>query len=377
MKFNKFCCIIIAITLINYCGDIEAKAKPKLEQKKLEFKKIKKEIRERKEKLKTIKKKQGKITEELIQTEKKLESTKEKLAEVSLRLTQVSMQKEVVSNNLKETEEEFKKEKMEFTGRILQIYKYGQIKNFEILLGAKDIFDFTNRVKFLQMIIRKDIKLLKDIKETKEKIAKREKELTDKVRLISQLKKDVQNQKKEMQRQTGVKENILRGIKQQRAIYEQALRELEETSQEIEQWIRKLEAERRIRYPAVWKGLFQMPAQGEINSGFGYRIHPVFRIRKFHTGIDISSDYGSPIVAAEEGLVIFSGWWGGYGKVVMIDHGGGIITLYAHCSVLLVSEGQKVRRGEVIARVGSTGISTGPHLHFEVRKNGVPVNPLH
>lgn len=356
---------------------LEAKKITKLEEKKLEFKRIKKEIREKKEKLKIIKEKQRKITEELIETQKRLEKTQDRLAQVSLRLTQVSMQKDIVNKNLKETEKIFQREKEELSHRILQIYKYGQIKNFEILLGAKDIFDFTNRIKFLQMILKNDIRLLKNIKETKEKIAQREKELAEKVRIISQLKNEIQNQKREIQKQTEIKEKILKEITQERAFYEQALRELEETSREIEQWIKKLEAERKIRYPAVWRGLFQMPVNGEITSGFGYRIHPIFKIRKFHTGIDIGAEYGAPVVAAEEGIVIFSGWWGGYGKVVIIDHGGGIVTLYAHCSSLLVFAGQKVRRGEMIARVGSTGISTGPHLHFEVRKNGVPVNPLH
>jgi murein DD-endopeptidase MepM/ murein hydrolase activator NlpD len=95
-----------------------------------------------------------------------------------------------------------------------------------------------------------------------------------------------------------------------------------------------------------------------------------------HTGIDISAHSGTPIKAAAGGEVVFAGWWGGYGNVVIIDHGGGISTLYAHCSAIYVRKGQSVSQGEVIAAVGSTGLSTGPHLHFEVRKNGKPVDPL-
>ncbi len=118
------------------------------------------------------------------------------------------------------------------------------------------------------------------------------------------------------------------------------------------------------------------PGNGRVSSPFGYRIHPIFHTKKLHTGIDIPASTGSSIVAASSGTVIHSGWLGGYGNVVMIDHGGGIVTLYAHNSSLTVSKGQSVSRGSLIAKAGSTGNSTGPHLHFEVRQNGKYIDPL-
>ncbi len=118
-----------------------------------------------------------------------------------------------------------------------------------------------------------------------------------------------------------------------------------------------------------------VPSSSRISSPFGNRIHPIFNIFKFHTGIDIPAATGNSILAASSGKVTASRWMSGYGNTVMIDHGGGILTLYAHTSVLLVSQGQTVNKGQVIAKIGSTGNSTGPHLHFEVRKNGEYIDP--
>lgn len=120
---------------------------------------------------------------------------------------------------------------------------------------------------------------------------------------------------------------------------------------------------------------FQWPVNGSVTSGFGYRIHPIYGTRRLHQGLDISGGSGTPIAAAKGGTVISAGWRGGYGNAVVISHGGGITTLYAHQSSMNVSNGQEVSRGDIIGWVGSTGASTGPHLHFEVRVNGSAVDP--
>ncbi len=122
-------------------------------------------------------------------------------------------------------------------------------------------------------------------------------------------------------------------------------------------------------------GRFIMPVGGRISSEFGYRVHPISGARRLHAGMDIAAGSGTPIGAAGAGTVIFAGWRGGYGNCIIIDHGGGIATLYGHQSSLAASVGQSVSAGQVIGYVGSTGYSTGPHLHWEVRVNGSPTNP--
>ena len=124
------------------------------------------------------------------------------------------------------------------------------------------------------------------------------------------------------------------------------------------------------------KFAWPVPSSGRITSNYGYRVHPVHKTKKFHSGLDIGAPYGTDIVAAADGTVTLATVNGGYGKCIIINHGSGISTLYGHNSSLLVSSGAKVTRGQVIAKAGSTGVSTGPHCHFEVRINGATTDPL-
>ena len=127
----------------------------------------------------------------------------------------------------------------------------------------------------------------------------------------------------------------------------------------------------------IGSGILGYPCSGPITSPFGYRIHPIFGTTIYHSGIDIGVDEGTPVHAADSGVVIYSGsGLTGYGNVVIIDHGNGLSTLYAHNSALLVSEGESVSKGQVVAYSGMTGYATGPHVHFEVRVNGSPTDPM-
>ncbi len=132
----------------------------------------------------------------------------------------------------------------------------------------------------------------------------------------------------------------------------------------------------RLRSVVSIATTFVWPARGRITSGFGFRTHPVFGTREMHTGIDIGAPLGAPVVSAREGKVIWAGWYGGYGMLVRVDHGSGLITAYSHLSKISVKIGQILHPGDLIGRVGSTGFSTGPHLLFEIRIHGRPLDPL-
>ena len=154
--------------------------------------------------------------------------------------------------------------------------------------------------------------------------------------------------------------------------------QLQSHSKELEETIRKLQSFGYGGSIVKGKGVLMWPTDGgRITSPFGTRIHPIDKVEQFHGGIDIGGvGHGAPVYASADGIVISSEWLGGYGRTVIIDHGSGVSTLYAHNSSLTVEVGQEVKKGQLIARTGSTGVSTGPHIHFEVRVNGERVNPL-
>jgi len=156
-----------------------------------------------------------------------------------------------------------------------------------------------------------------------------------------------------------------------RAELERIQKEMEVRQRSLESLREKLGKEHAAiaARPSIW------PAQGYVTSGFGYRRSPFGWGTDFHSGLDIAAPMGSPVSATADGKVIFAGWKGAYGRMVMIDHENGFVTVYGHNSKLVVSMGQRVKKGEIIAYIGSTGRSTGPHVHYEIRKDGKPINP--
>jgi murein DD-endopeptidase MepM/ murein hydrolase activator NlpD len=258
--------------------------------------------------------------------------------------------------------------------RIRDIYKNGQVNYLDVLLGAKDFNDFVGRMDILKKILAYDNALIQGTKADRETLRKAKEQLEADRAKIVELRKLAATKREQVAERRQERRGVLNAATYERETAERAYRELIETSRQIEQMIKRIQSgEKNIGGST---GTMTWPAEGEITSPFGWRVHPIFGTQRLHTGIDIGADYGDAIRAADGGVVIHADWMGGYGNAVIIDHGNGISTLYAHNSQLLVDEGQTVAKGQTVARCGSTGYSTGPHLHFEVRQNGSPVNPL-
>lgn len=260
--------------------------------------------------------------------------------------------------------------------RLRDIYVNGQINYLDVLFGARDFNDLMTRMELLKRLIKHDYDLIMDVKNQRRIILEKKAELEQNKRDIEVLEKSAREKRDEIDKARAEEQEILDQVTYDRDMAEQAYQELQAASREVEQMIRQS----RYRVPAgsgggQSTGTMIWPISGPITSEYGWRTHPIFGTSKYHSGLDIGGDYGDHVLAADGGVVIHAGWISGYGYTVIIDHGGGVSSLYGHNDSLTVSDGESVSQGQTIAYCGSTGNSTGPHVHFEVRQNGEPVSP--
>jgi murein DD-endopeptidase MepM/ murein hydrolase activator NlpD len=293
----------------------------------------------------------------------------------------------VIENQLDGAQAELERIKFEIGGRkgvldhrLIAIYKYGYQSSMEVLFRSKSFSEFVYRFEMVSSYVTADLQMLKALQQQQSVIAQKRTEITDRQQELLDQKKayaklQVQNQLEQNKRISIMqdKKEELSALQKDRKLLEASLDEMERTSKEMEAQIKNLQNK---NHSALGTGRLMWPVTGRITSYFGWRVHPILHKKKYHSGLDIAVGTGTPIAAADTGVVIFCGRNGGYGNMIALDHGNEISTVYAHCSVLLVTNGQTVAKGDTIGKVGSTGFSTGPHLHFEVRKNGVPVNPM-
>lgn len=264
------------------------------------------------------------------------------------------------------TEEQLKERREALKKRMRDIYKRGQISYLDVLLGAADFSDFATRLQVLQKVLTNDVNLITDVLGKQTQLNQWRAELEVERAKQVEIRKQAEEKKAEIEKERNEQKIIYDRIFANKELAEQQVKELEETSKRIERALKG----RRSGYDGATGNMIR-PVSGPVTSVYSRsRVHPVFGTVRPHNGTDIGADYGVPIAAADGGVVIFSGWQSGYGNTVMLDHGNGLVTLYAHQSETAVSVGQEVSQGETIGYIGSTGYSTGPHLHFEVRENG-------
>lgn len=303
-------------------------------------------------------------------------------------------------DSIKQAEKDYNEALEKFYNRARIMYQYTQFDSLKLFVESKDFFDFTNRDKLFSKMMENDRKELEELTIMKEDLEAK-KEIQEKLKLDAEAlvaeKKAViaaiENEEKVVLSQLEESKDALDVLESQE---EAMLEESDKIAAEIKalekEYQKRLEEEKKAsqsssssspssgNHPSFddgGSGLLWPSRCTKISSYFGMRFHPIYHYYKMHKGIDIGASYGTDIYASEDGIVTNVSYnKGGYGWYIVVYHGDGLSTLYAHCSKVIAEEGQSVTRGQVIALVGSTGASTGPHIHYEVRKNGDPVNPL-
>lgn len=324
-----------------------------------------------------VEKEKEEVSAEMEQLTEDIEAAEEDVEEIQEDIEQKEEEIAAASDEIEDLKRQMSEREDGLNERLRAMYKNGSVGYLDVLLGSSSISDFLNNVEMIQRIFEND-------QEALETLEKQYDVLEDKQNVLEEEKAELSEQKaEEAEKQEALEEDKAELQAKLEALNEEA----DAITAEIQARQAALAEQRKEEssdgggssqdYEDYSGGTMMWPCDSTIiTSEFGYRIHPITGIYTGHTGLDIGCNYDEPIYAAESGTVILAEWYGGYGYAVVIDHGGGITTLYGHNNSLKVSVGDTVSRGETIALAGSTGLSTGPHCHFEVRVDGEYVDPM-
>lgn len=309
----------------------------------------------------------------------KMSQANQKLYEINSRINAVQSDINSKEKEIEDLTGEEKKAEELFKERMRALYEDNSTSYFDIILNSESISDFFYRMEVIKQISEYDQGIIEQIVNRKEIVEDAKKTLEEKKEEIEVLKAQAEQEKANVAALQAENQAILDDINGDINTYNEQLKAKQREAQRIESQIKALLAQQnKSSQPSVASGgyMWPCPASRYITSYFGRRVHPVYGTVKVHNGLDIGGPNGCNIVAANSGTVIVSEYSSSYGNYIVINHGGGVTTLYAHMSARLVSVGANVTKGQVIGKEGSTGVSTGPHLHFEVAVNGVRCDPL-
>lgn len=325
--------------------------------------------------LNTVKEQKKEISREIEIIDRQIDNTSAIIDTLQNQISQYNNSIEQKEKLIKEAEEKIENLDELMKARMIALYKNGESTYLDVILDSNSISDFFARYNFVKSILEQDKDLMKATAETKALIEEAKRNLESQKLAREKAKERNVAEKRSLDTYRGNRNQYLRKLNYTQKDLEAAIDEQLKESERLTEKINRIQKGSTKVYSG---GEFLWPIKGssKISSYFGMRMHLILKKNKMHTGVDISASHGTSIIAASGGTVIMADWFGGYGKTVIIDHGSSKSTLYAHASKLLVKEGQEVKTGQKIAEVGSTGLSTGPHLHFEVREKGTPVNPL-
>lgn len=346
--------------------------KEELSKNQQNAEKMQKEIKAKQQEQNEHKKKKNTIDLEIANLQDDIDAIESVINEKNAEIEAKNAEIAVLDESIKVTDKQLKK-------RMKIMYESGTISYLEMIFSAKGLSDLFTRLSIIESIVKHDNKVIEDFQTQIDQLA------TAKQTIETEMNEQVEA--KEMLE--GKRGQIEAKLQEQQQLIDELskdINELKKQEAEMEAAEKQIQAQisaalnsanqKSVTYTGSGKFILPLASYTRISDPYGYReAHPITGTRKMHSGIDYAAPAGTAIYAAEDGVVLTSGWINGYGYTITINHGGGYVTLYAHCSTLVAKAGQQVTKGETIAKVGSTGNSTGNHLHFEIKVNGVAQNP--
>lgn len=345
-----------------------------LSSRQEELSRLQRQLETERQRLRQVRHRERRMADEVQRLDRQRETTEEQLRHLAIQLRRVRLRTRAAAVELARAEAALAQRRDLLASRVVDLHRSGRAGYLDVVFRATSFPEFVARSRLVGAVMREDTRLISAYARDRDRTAALREELIAQQAQLQEVARQTRERELELSEQVTAKRRILEAIIHERAAAEQAVRETEEDSASVAALIQRLQGGAALARESTMAALI-WPLRGPVTSRFGFRRHPLFRRHLFHTGVDISAPRGTPVPAAHAGKVLFAGWYGGYGKLVILDHGDGVSTLYGHLSRISVKPGQTVSRKQVIGYVGSTGYSTGPHLHYEIRLNGRPVNP--
>ena len=383
---------LAACALLSALVSAPAPAQDSLEAKQRELEAIQRQARANREAARQLQGKETQALGQLKQTDKALRSTRGRLASLSRRRRNLGQQLEQTRGDLQMSIQSLGSARERLRQRLRSIYKFGPARELEVLLSQQSFAQLLARWDFLLMVAEQDRQLVEDVRERKEQVETLETRLQGHLTQIERTTRQTTSENARLATLRNQRAAQVQSIQTQRQNYEAAAAELERSARALQRLLVQLESRRKSREAqrraegqpaqpfsgdfARGQGSLDWPVRGNVIGRFGPETHPRFGTTINNNGIDISATLGTPVQAVAKGSVEYtSDDFASYGPIVILNHGDGYFTLYAHLSEILVSVGQTITAGQIVGRVGDTGSLKGPILHFEVRKGGTALNP--
>ncbi len=374
--FSRLALGLVLITILAWLRQSPQVAAQSIDELEQQRQGIQRQLEDARQQAENLRQQEQDAQGQLNRIRENINVTNARIEDNLYRLDLAEREMEALAVQLEASEAHLVRQQAQAGARLRYLQQQGQERWWAVLLDSHDFNQFAERQYFLALLWDSDRQLIREIQETARRIEAERFALEAQRNEIALINQELATQRDQLEVQASSAAETVARIGSDRAAFEAAQQRLEADSQQLSSLIQDLIARQTVPDdPPQGTGQLMMPVNGPVTSPFGWRVHPIYGTSRLHAGIDFGVATGTTVYAADRGTVIFAGWYGGYGVTVIVNHGGGVTTLYAHNSQILVGEGQTVERGTPVAASGSTGLSTGPHVHFEVRINGQPVDP--